>query len=426
MVRDRLLGPEPLADLDRLVDAPAARREVELRSRPTPPRARSRRCRTRTGRSRRCRASARRVPRRTGGAARCCRRACRAARARCAPRGSRGRRTRRRSACRRHRRVLLARVRRAAHRAREHEVLGQPHRLVAEPLGLERRVDVEVRVAARRARCRTSRASLTCRASVPSPALRCQPPAARLPPSTWIVVPVTKRDQSRREVHDRGRDVVDVTRDRQRRLHRHVAADARRRDHVGRDAVDPDQPVAELERERLREVHDRGLHRAVDREAGRGAVRLDRRDVDDRPARRRASAARTPGCKCVTLVKFSRISASWPLSFTSRNAAWKPPPALFTRTSTAVERRRSTSRTASPSRTSSSSARDAAARRLDLARRCAPRSVGVAVADRDVGAEARERRSRPPRRCPPRRRSRPRRRPVSSTESGVIGIGRGG
>ena len=51
-----------------------------------------------------------------------------------------------------HRRVggtggcVLARVRRAAHLRREHEVLGQPDRLVAEPLGLERRVEVEVRV----------------------------------------------------------------------------------------------------------------------------------------------------------------------------------------------------------------------------------------------------------------------------------------
>ena len=42
---------------------------------------------------------------------------------------------------------------------------------------------------------------------------------------------------------------------------------------------------AELEREALREVGDARLHRRVHREAGRGAVRLDRRDVDDRPTR---------------------------------------------------------------------------------------------------------------------------------------------
>ena len=55
VVRDRLFGPQPLADRDRFVDAPATRREVELRPRPTPPRATTRRCRTRSGRPRGCR-----------------------------------------------------------------------------------------------------------------------------------------------------------------------------------------------------------------------------------------------------------------------------------------------------------------------------------------------------------------------------------
>jgi hypothetical protein len=46
----------------------------------------------------------------------------------------------------RDRRVLLAGVGRAAHCAREHEVLGQPHRFVAEAFRFERRFLVEVRV----------------------------------------------------------------------------------------------------------------------------------------------------------------------------------------------------------------------------------------------------------------------------------------
>src|SRR5215470_7983400 len=70
--------------------------------------------------------------------------------------------------------------------------------------------------------------------------------------------------------------------------------------------------------------------------------------------------------QCVTCVKFSRTSASWPFSFTSRNAAWKPPPALLTRMSTAPKRAPTCSakaRTRGSSRTSKTSltaVRDAA------------------------------------------------------------------
>ena len=46
----------------------------------------------------------------------------------------------------RNRRVRLARVRGAAHLRREDQVLGKPHRLEPEPLGLERAVDEERRV----------------------------------------------------------------------------------------------------------------------------------------------------------------------------------------------------------------------------------------------------------------------------------------
>ena len=73
------VGPEPLADLDRLVEPRSSRAcGSRARPRPIPPRASSRRSRTRGVRRTRCRGSARRAPRRTGGAARCCRRGSRA------------------------------------------------------------------------------------------------------------------------------------------------------------------------------------------------------------------------------------------------------------------------------------------------------------------------------------------------------------
>ena len=94
--------------------------------------------------------------------------------------------------------------------------------------------------------------------------------------------------------------------------------------------------------------------------------------------------------QCVTLTKFSRISASWPLSFTSVNAASKPPPALLTSTSTV------------------SSAADPFADRVAVAYveqlgvgvtavgddllGGARQPVGITVADGEVGAEPRERR----------------------------------
>ena len=65
------------------------------------------------------------------------------------------------------------------------------------------------------------------------------------------------------------------------------------------------------------------------------------------------------------------------------------------------------------------------ARGRDLVRG-ARQTVGVAVADRDVGAEARERRSRSAAPMPCAAPVTTARRPVSRTESGVIGIGRGG
>src|SRR5436190_278494 len=49
-----------------------------------------------------------------------------------------------------------------------------------------------------------------------------------------------------------------------------------------RDTIHPYAAVAELERQRLGEADERGLHRAVDREPGRGPMRFDRGDVDHR------------------------------------------------------------------------------------------------------------------------------------------------
>ena len=195
----------------------------------------------------------------------------------------------------RDRRMVLTRIRRARHRAREHEVLGQPDRLVAEAFGRERGVEVEVRVE------RAERdAELHGAPSTASPAV-VYPPASAATPSARREVAAVDVDRRagdeprpvRREVDGRGRDVVDIARERERGLHRYVT-DAGRGDDVGGDAVHPHLPIAELERERLREVRDRGLHRRVDGEAGCGAVRLDRGDVDDRPARA-ASSACTPG-----------------------------------------------------------------------------------------------------------------------------------
>ena len=171
----------------------------------------------------------------------------------------------------------------------KHEVLGQPHRLVAEALGLVGGVEVEVRVEraerdpelhvreASRRRRGASRRRRGCR---------------------------RRRGSSCRSRTGRGRWRGTRPRRRRRRRGRRAAAaccigrstaDARRRDHVGRDAVDPDHPGPELERQGLGEARHRGLHRRVHGEAGRGAVRLDRRDVDDRAAGVRASAARRPG-----------------------------------------------------------------------------------------------------------------------------------
>ncbi len=98
----------------------------------------------------------------------------------------------------RNRRMVLARIRRTRHRAREHEVLGQPDRFVAEAFGGERGVEMEVRVERAQRDTELHRAPSTTSPAVVNPPalLRPQPPAARLPPSTWIVVPVTKRDQS--------------------------------------------------------------------------------------------------------------------------------------------------------------------------------------------------------------------------------------
>ena len=113
------LGPQPLADLDRLVDPPAAGREVEPGRDPLllePARADAELEPAARDDVERLHA---RAPRRTDGAGRGCRRACRAGRARCRAGEEREVRERvedRRG--RRHRRVLLARVRRAAHRRR--------------------------------------------------------------------------------------------------------------------------------------------------------------------------------------------------------------------------------------------------------------------------------------------------------------------
>ena len=119
-------------------------------------------------------------------------------------------------------------------------------------------------------------------------------PSIRRRRGAWC--PVTHFDKRAREVHRRAGAVVGVA-----PVERHLAAVAsgspwvdglaealvaRRVDGVGGDAVHPDAPRRELERERLGEAGDGGLHRGVDPEAGRGAVGLDRRHVDDRTAGR--------------------------------------------------------------------------------------------------------------------------------------------
>ena len=124
---------------------------------------------------------------------------------------------------------------------------------------------------------------------------RRQPPAAQLPPSTWMVVPVTKRGQVGGE--------EDAPRRRRRRRAR-----ARQRRPRPRRSPMPGvgmtsgamqftriMPLAELERQALGEVLDRRLHRRVDREARPGAVRLDRGDVDDRAAALRHQRHRRRG-----------------------------------------------------------------------------------------------------------------------------------
>ena len=90
---------------------------------------------------------------------------------------------------RRYRRVLVAGVRRSAHTHGQHEVFGKPYRLVAEALRLLGGVEVEVRVegAERDAELHVVK--------LPS-SVRFHPPAARLPPSTWMVVPVTNLPRS--------------------------------------------------------------------------------------------------------------------------------------------------------------------------------------------------------------------------------------
>src|SRR6266540_5779920 len=59
---------------------------------------------------------------------------------------------------------------------------------------------------------------------------------------------------------------------------------------------------------------------------------MDVRLTIDPPAS--GTSGTTPRTKFVTLRKFSRTRASCPLVFTSRKAAWNPPPALLTRMST--------------------------------------------------------------------------------------------
>ena len=91
--------------------------------------------------------------------------------------------------------------------------------------------------------------------------------------------------------------------------------------------------------------------------------------------------------KLVTLVKFSRTSESWPLSFTSRKSAWKPPPALFTSTST-----RANAGDPFPHRVAVAHIEHADLRtptgRVDCF--CgATEPVGVSIAHGDVGAEVR-------------------------------------
>ena len=188
-MRPLRLGPEPLAHPDRLVDAPASRREVEADRPPLllepagadpeldpPTRQEVERLHSACRDERVAQPEVVHV------------------RAEAHMAGSAGEeaevRERVEHRCGgRHGWVLVARVGRAAHPHGQHEVLGEPHRLVPETLGFLSGVDVEVRVegAERDAELHVLK--------LPSSA-RFHPPAARLPPSTWMVVPVTNRPRS--------------------------------------------------------------------------------------------------------------------------------------------------------------------------------------------------------------------------------------
>src|SRR5207249_6925022 len=93
-------------------------------------------------------------------------------------------------------RMGLARMRRARHRPGEDEMLREPHRLVTELFGRERRVEMEIGIERPERHAEFHEpASSPAVTQLPSRALP-QPPAARFPPSTWMVVPVTKRPRS--------------------------------------------------------------------------------------------------------------------------------------------------------------------------------------------------------------------------------------
>ena len=163
---------------------------------------------------------------------------------------------------------------------------------------------------------------------------RNQPPAARLPPSAWMVVPVTNAERS--DARNRAQPATSAAvpnrpdrhpvRDQVLLLLGHPPAvgHLERLREVGRDRVHPHPVVAELEREAPREAGDRGLERRVHRTRRDAAERLHRRDVDDAPPRRLTMAGANTWVQRNTWWRFTRYSASHSASSLSRNAP-RPP-----------------------------------------------------------------------------------------------------
>src|SRR5207253_1788887 len=256
---------------------------------------------------------------------------------------------------RRHGRVLLAGERRPAHRHREDEVLGQPHRLEAQALGLLRHGHEECGVEA-------TEGDPELHVDHPS-GVRCQPPAAIVPPSTCRVVPVTNRERSLARYTTAaatsstwpatGSGMGPASPSRSPTPGVGIMSGAMQFTLISRSPSSSARLLVRLATAAFCAAYT----------ANPGAARWASDDVrlmiDPPPDGISGTASRM---KWVTLSKFSRTSACWPFGLTSRNGLWNPPPALFTSTSTRPNRSRTDamkSATSPGSRTSSTPVRQA-------------------------------------------------------------------